>query len=221
MSSSESLNVSPRVSSQGPVRGAVLFPGSGSSAEHPSLHAIERALGRVPGGLAVRRRDFPYRLAGKKFPDRGEVLVTCVRDEVLDLARSLECDTSEIVIGGRSMGGRMCTLVAAGFSGARHESEPSQPPLRVAGVVAVSYPLHPPGKPDVLRVAHFAHLPVPVLFVSGTRDEFGTPDELMAWTAQIPGPVEHHWIDGARHDLRNGDDDVAGLCADWVARLGH
>jgi len=200
-----------------PVRGVVLFPGSGSSADHPSLLALEREL----TGVTVRRRDFPYRLAGRKFPDRGEVLVACVRDEVTDLARSLGCDVSEIVIGGRSMGGRMCTLAAAGFSGARNESEPTQPPLPVAGVMAISYPLHPPGKPDVLRVAHFPSLTTPTLFVSGTRDEFATPDELTRWTARISGPVDHHWIDGARHDLRKRDDEVARLCAGWVAGLRH
>lgn len=200
-----------------PVRGVVLFPGSGSSADHPSLLALEREL----TGVTVRRRDFPYRLAGRKFPDRGEVLVACVRDEVTDLARSLGCDVSEIVIGGRSMGGRMCTLAAAGFSGARNESEPTQPPLPVAGVMAISYPLHPPGKPDVLRVTHFSRLSAPTLFVSGTRDEFAAPDELVTWTARIPGPVDHHWIDGARHDLRKRDDEVAKLCAGWVAGLRH
>jgi predicted alpha/beta-hydrolase family hydrolase len=199
------------------VRGVVLFPGSGSSADHPSLLALERAF----TGAAVRRCDFPYRLAGRKFPDRGDVLVACVREEVADLARSLDCDTTEIVIGGRSMGGRMCTLAAAGFSGARNESASAQLPLRVAGVMAISYPLHPPGKPDVLRVAHFSRLVTPTLFVSGTRDEFATPDELTSWTARIPGPVDHRWIDGARHDLRTRDDDVAQLCAQWVAGLRH
>lgn len=199
------------------ARGVVLFPGSGSNADHPSLLALERAL----GGVTVRRRDFPYRLAGKKFPDGGEILVACVREAVADLARDLDCDTTEIVIGGRSMGGRMCTLAAAGFSGARNESEPTQPPLRVAGVMAIAYPLHPPGKPDVLRVTHFTRLATPTLFVSGTRDEFATPDELTAWTARIPGAVDHRWIDGARHDLRNRDDDVAQLCAGWVEALAH
>lgn len=199
------------------VRGIVLFPGSGSSADHPSLLAIERAL----SGVAVRRCDFPYRKAGKRFPDRGDVLVGCVRDEVASLADELGCDPSGIVIGGRSMGGRMCTLAAAGFSGARHETAPTTAPLDVAGVIALAYPLHPPGKPDVLRVAHFAHLTSPVLFVSGTKDEFGSPAEFAPWMRRIPAAVEHRWIDGARHDLRNHDDAVAQLCATWVGRLSH
>ena len=203
------------------VRGVVLFPGSGSSADHPSLLALERTLGDELTGVTVRRRDFPYRLAGRKFPDKADVLVACVRADVADLARSIGCDVTEIVIGGRSMGGRMCTLAAAGFSGARNESEPTQPPLCVAGVMAISYPLHPPGKPDVLRVAHFPRLATPTLFVSGTRAEFATPDELTTWTAQIPGVVDHRWIDGARHDLRKRDDEVARLCAGWVAGLRH
>jgi predicted alpha/beta-hydrolase family hydrolase len=181
------------------------------------LLAIEAAL----PGVTVRRCDFPYRRAGRKFPDRGEVLVACVRDEVAACADAIGCAPSELVIGGRSMGGRMCTLAAAGFSGARTESEPTHAPLGVAGILAISYPLHPPDKPDVLRVAHFPWLTMPTLFVSGTRDEFAAPDELRNWTTRIPGAVDHRWIDGARHDLRNRDADVARLCAEWVTGLRH
>lgn len=199
------------------IRGAVLFPGAGSGADHASLVAIEAAL----PGLVIRRCDFPYRRAGRKFPDRSEVLVSCVRDEVTALAGDLRCTTGELIIGGRSMGGRMCTLAAAGFSGARNEAFPTTTPLEVAGLLAVSYPLHPPGKPDVLRVAHFGFVTVPTLFVSGTRDDFATPDELVAWSARIVGPVEHRWIPDARHDLRNRDAVVAAMCAEWVAGLGR
>ena len=82
-------------------------------------------------------------------------------------------------------------------------------PLPRAGLVLISYPLHPPGKPDTLRVEHLPRLHVPCLFVHGTRDPFGTPDELTEWTATIPGPVEHVWIDGEGHDLRGADAKVA------------
>ena len=87
------------------------------------------------------------------------------------------------------------------------------------GLVLISYPLHPPGKPDRLRVEHLPQISVPCLFVSGTRDTFGTPDELTHWSATIAGPVEHVWVDGRGHDLRHSDEVVAAAIADWVKRL--
>jgi predicted alpha/beta-hydrolase family hydrolase len=73
----------------------------------------------------------------------------------------------------------------------------------------ICYPLHPPGKPDRLRVEHLTAINVPCLFVSGTKDPFGTPEELERWTATIPGDVHHVWIDGARHDLKGADPTIA------------
>jgi predicted alpha/beta-hydrolase family hydrolase len=76
-----------------------------------------------------------------------------------------------VVMGGRSMGGRMTSMVAADVDGAG-------PVARLAGLVLICYPLHPPGKPENLRVEHLVDIDVPCLFVSGTKDPFGTPDEL-------------------------------------------
>jgi len=82
--------------------------------------------------------------------------------------------------------------------------------------VLVSYPLHPPGRPEQLRTAHFPQLDLPCLFVSGDRDAFGTPDELTEATASIPGPVTHVWIEGGRHDLKGADERVAEAVAKWL-----
>ena len=150
------------------------------------------------------RADFPHRKAGRRAPDRPPVLLGAVRDAV---AR-IRDDT--VVVGGRSMGGRICSMVAAGADG-----EP--PPSSIKGVVAISYPLHPPGKPDNLRVEHLPAITVPCLFVSGDRDPFGSPDELERWTATIPGPVTHHWIPGGRHDLRGKDPEVVEVVRAWLA----
>lgn len=187
------------------VAGVVLFPGSGSSASHSSLVAMEQALAPLP----VARVDFPYRRAGKPFPDRAPVLVQCVRDEVRAFAGSLGVGTERIVIGGRSMGGRMCSMAVAD----------TDDPLAVAGLVLVSYPLHPPKKPDNLRTAHLPDVHVPTLCVSGTRDDFGTPEELQRGFAVVPGPVEWHWIGNARHELARKDEEVARIAADWVTAL--
>jgi predicted alpha/beta-hydrolase family hydrolase len=109
------------------------------------------------------------------------------------------------------MGGRICSMVAAGADGVT-------PPTRLRGVVTISYPLHPPGRPDRLRVDHLPSVQVPWLFVHGTRDPFGSPNELQQWTATIAGEVTHHWLDGG-HDLKGKDAEVARLVADWVRTL--
>jgi predicted alpha/beta-hydrolase family hydrolase len=89
----------------------------------------------------------------------------------------------------------------------------------VRGLVLVSYPLHPPKHSDRLRVEHFPRLHVPCLFVSGTRDTFGSPAELEQWTATIPTPVTHHWVHGAGHDLKGADTAVAAVVAEWLRTL--
>jgi predicted alpha/beta-hydrolase family hydrolase len=187
------------------IAGALLFPGAGSSAVHPSLLDIERALAPLPVAL----RDFPYRREGRRFPDKADALVRCVVDEAREFAHRLGCSTASIVVGGRSMGGRMCSMAVAEG-------------LDVAGLVCVAYPLHPPKQPDRLRTDHLPSVAVPSLFVSGTRDEFGSPDELRAAVALPAVRPELRLLDGARHDLRGRDAEVAGIIAEWVELLrGH
>ncbi|MFM8712788.1 MAG: alpha/beta family hydrolase, partial [Actinomycetota bacterium] len=97
--------------------------------------------------------------------------------------------------------------------------QPAETPLRVAGLVCVSYPLHPPAQPEKLRVAHLPHVVAPALFVSGTRDEFASPDELTSNLTVMQRAPEVHFVDGARHDLRGKDAIVASLVATWVRGL--
>ncbi len=179
--------------------GLLLAPGAGSGRDHPSLIAVERAVAPLP----VVRMDFPYRKEGRTAPDRAPKLVAAVVQEATAFAESLGARPDRIVLGGRSMGGRMCSMAVA-------EGLPA------AGLVLVAYPLHPPGRPDRLRVAHLPAIEVPCLFVSGTRDPFGTPEELEAATATISGPVTHVWVEGARHDLRGADEAVAAAVATWL-----
>ena len=187
------------------VRGVVLFPGAGSSRDHVALIAIENELSPLP----VLRVDFPYRKAGKKFPDKAPVLVQCVKDEVRAFAQEIGCETTELVIGGRSMGGRMCTMAVSEVEDA----------LAVAGVVCIGYPLHPPKKPEQLRVEHLPRLGVKALFISGTRDEFGTPEELASAFALLPSLPTVHFIEGGRHELKSHDERVATLLKDWLRTL--
>ena len=188
------------------MAGLLLAPGAGASSDHPALLALDRAA--TAGGLGVRRVDFPYRIAGRGRPDPPAVLVAAIQDQARELAAGLRTTTSRLVLGGRSMGGRICSeAVAAG--------------LPAAGLALISYPLHAPGRSDRLRTEHFPRLSLPCLFVSGTRDAFATPDELRAATEAIPGAVSHAWIEGGDHGLRGHDAEVAELVAGWMrAQLG-
>jgi uncharacterized protein len=193
--------VSPRRKPPKPAA-ALLFPGAGGAASHPSLVAIEAALAPMP----VRRADFPYRREGRRAPDRAPKLLACVVEEAAKLAAEEDVPPERIVLGGRSMGGRMCSMAVADG-------------LPASGLVLISYPLHPPGKPDRLRIEHLPALDVPCLFISGTRDAFGSPEELEHHTAAIPGPVTHVWIEGKGHDLKGQDARLADEVQAWVSRL--
>ena len=184
------------------VGALLLAPGAGSSSQSPSLVAIEAAVAPLP----VERMDFPYRLAGRKAPDRPPVLLDAVRAAAAGLVERAGVAPERLALGGRSMGGRMCSMAVADG-------------LPAAALVLVAYPLHPPGRPDNLRTAHLPALAVPCLFVQGTRDPFGSPDELTAATATIPGPVTHEWIEGGRHDLKGADRRIGELVAAWLSGL--
>ncbi|MGH9273073.1 MAG: alpha/beta hydrolase family protein [Acidimicrobiales bacterium] len=184
-----------------PPGALLLFPGAGSAASHPSLVAIEDAVAPLP----VSRADFPYRREGRRAPDRAPKLLACVIEEAAMLAERAGVAPERIVLGGRSMGGRICSMAVADG-------------LPAAGLVLISYPLHPPGKPDRLRIEHLPELRVPCLFISGTKDSFGSPAELEHHTAAIPGPVTHVWIDGKGHDLKRADADLAQIVSEWLVR---
>ncbi len=180
----------------------LLTPGAGSSSDHPALKAIEAAVAPMP----VARVDFPYRKEGRRAPDRAPKLLATIREEAAVLVAAAGIRPAALALGGRSMGGRMCSMAVADG-------------LPAAALVLISYPLHPPGKPGNLRVEHFPELHVPCLFVSGTKDPFGSPAELEAHTASIPGAVTHVWIDGGGHDFKRHDEFVATTVRDWLRRV--
>jgi predicted alpha/beta-hydrolase family hydrolase len=104
------------------------------------------------------------------------------------------------------MGGRIASMAVADG-------------LAAGGLLLISYPLHPPGRPDRPRTEHLPRLTVPCLFISGTRDAFGTPAELEAAIATIPGPVTHHWIEGGTHDLKGADGEIVATARSWLRTL--
>ncbi len=181
--------------------GLLLAPGAGADRDQPALVAIDDAA--TAAGGVVERMDFPYRKAGRRAPDREPVLLAAVWEEAAAFVARAGIPAGRIALGGRSMGGRICSMAVADG-------------LPALGLVLVSYPLHPPGRPERLRTAHLPRLSVPCLFVSGTRDAFGRPDELEAATAVIPGPVSHVWLDGKDHGLRGCDARVAEEVVTWL-----
>jgi predicted alpha/beta-hydrolase family hydrolase len=186
------------------MKALLLTPGAGSDRDHRCLVAIDDLL--TADGAVVRRVDFPYRRAGRRAPDRAPVLLECIRQEAQALCDELAIRPSELALGGRSMGGRICSMaVASGL-------------VAAGGLVLISYPLHPPGKPERLRVEHLPDIHVPVLAISGTRDSFGTPTELEAAFAQIPSAVTTHWIERGTHELKGVDVEVAETVSQWWKR---
>ena len=201
-----------------PDRAVLLAHGAGAGRNAPPLVTTARAL--AAAGIPSLRFDFPYRAAGRKTPDRPPVLLQAVRDAAGELSDRTGLPPERLVLGGRSMGGRYCSLAVG---------EPDDP-LPALGLLLLGYPLHPAGKPDSLRVDHFPRLRVPVLFISGDRDALAGKDDLEKWAGTIPGPVDFHWLPGADHGFRvpkarggKGEAtvlaEVADVAARWVAAL--
>jgi uncharacterized protein len=195
---------------QGPKRGAdravLLAHGAGADMNAPTLTTFADAL--ADAKIPSLRFNFPYKAAGRRSPDRPVVLEAAVREAASELARRSKLPPDRLVLGGRSMGGRICSIVAA-EDGA-------------LGLVLLGYPLHPPGKPNQLRVEHFPGLRMPALFVSGTRDPFGTPAELKRAVKKIPGEVSFHWIDTGDHGfkpLKSSGQTVNGVLSDAASAV--
>ena len=179
----------------------LLTPGAGADRNQHTLVAVEQAVSPLP----CHRVDFPYRLAGKRAPDRAPVAVAHLVAQAAEFTAQAGVAPDRLVLGGRSYGGRMCSMAVADG-------------LPAAGLILLSYPLHPPGKPEKLRVEHFPQLAVPVLFISGDKDPFGAPAEFAEHVGSIPGPVTQIWLPGG-HDPRNADPAIAAAIVTWLAGL--
>jgi len=179
---------------QGPASGAdravLLAHGAGAGMDAPPLVAVADAL--AAAGIPSLRFEYPYRTAGRRAPDRPPVLLAATREAVAELGRRSGLPVDRLVLGGRSMGGRFCSLVVA------DEAEP----VRVLGLLLLGYPLHPAGKPERRRDDHFGRLTLPALFVSGTRDALAPKTELEQSAVLIAGPVAFHWLETADHGFR-------------------
>jgi predicted alpha/beta-hydrolase family hydrolase len=173
--------------------------GAGGAMDTPFMNIVARALGQR--GLRVVRFEFPYmaarRTSGKKggAPDRQPVLLETFKSVVEEHGGG-----AKVIVGGKSMGGRMASMIADEV-GAR-------------GLLVFGYPFHPPGKPTQLRTAHLEHLKTPSLILQGTKDIFGTRDDVAGYTLSPKIRVE--WMEGGDHSLKGRVPDAIEAAATFI-----
>lgn len=192
----------------------LLAHGAGAGHDHPWMRGIsERLAGH---GISVATFDFPYKAAGRKLPDRGPVLEQAFLDAWEELWAALTRSAAgaprapHVFAGGKSMGGRIASQVAPRLT----------PPA--AGLVFFGYPLHPPGRPADRRDRHLPLVDRPMLFLHGTRDPFGSPEEIQTLADRLAGATLA-LVDGGDHSLVTGrgraaaaPDEVIARAADWM-----
>ena len=182
---------------------ATLVLGHGAGAGQTSPFMVSFAAGLAARGLDVITFNFLYTEQGRRAPDRGPRLEACYR-AVVETARAgrLEVAARPLLIGGKSMGGRIASQIAAAAQDDDDDDDGAtqSPGLDVAGLVLLGYPLHPPGRPDRMRDAHLPRVGVPMLVVQGSRDSFGTEDELRVVLDQLPA-ARLHVVEGGDHSF--------------------
>lgn len=172
------------------ARLTVLFAhGAGAPMDSASMSATAKALGAA--GFRVARFEFGYMASrrtggGRRPPPRAET----VMPEFVAAVEDLGPTTGPLIIGGKSMGGRVASMVADSLHGAG----------RIAGLLCLGYPFHPPEKPQQLRTAHLASLATPTLICHGTRDPLGSPDEIAGYA--LSKSIELFFVEDGDHDLR-------------------
>jgi uncharacterized protein len=205
---------------QGTRAGVSLILAHGAGANQSSTFMVKFAQALADRGIATITFNFLYSEQRKRVPDRNDKLEACWR-AVIDAFHAGKfggSGGSTLAVGGKSMGGRIASQVAA--AGAD-----------VAGIVLLGYPLHPPGRPEQLRTRHLPAIRVPVLIVQGARDAFGTPAELAPVLAGLSAPVELRVIEGGDHSFKvpkkggRTQQEVDAFVLDeveaWLRRLAH
>jgi uncharacterized protein len=167
-----------------------LILGHGAGSGQTSGFMVTFANALEARGIDVVTFNFSYIERGRHVPDPGDKLEACYR-AVIDATRAhKKLKGNKLAIGGKSMGGRIASQVAA--SGLDD----------LAGLVFLGYPLHPPGKPEQLRSKHLPNIKVPMLFVQGSRDSFGTPEELRPLLKKLKPPCKLYEVEGGDHSLK-------------------
>jgi predicted alpha/beta-hydrolase family hydrolase len=191
----------------GELRATLLLThGAGGNATAALLVAVAEEFAK--SGVMVMRYDLPFRQVrrfGPPSPAGAAQDRAGLREAGMQLRQ--RAPGVPLLMGGHSYGGRQATILA------------SEEPSAADALVLLSYPLHPPRKAEQPRTAHFPKLVTPALFVSGTRDEFGTPEELRKALELISGQTQLEFIDGAGHDLAKGKFDLAGRIVEPALRI--
>lgn len=196
-------------STESPFAAVVLAHGAGAGQTSPFM--VRAATGLAARGVVAATFDFPYISAGRRVPDRAAVLEDAWRQAIA--SARLQLAELPLVIGGKSMGGRIATHVASqGGVGS------------LAGLVLFGYPLHPPGKPQQRRDAHLPAIGEPMLFVQGAVDTFGTAAEIRgllpslqhATLHEIPGGDHAFKVPGGRARQEPVVTEVLNTAADWI-----
>lgn len=184
-----------------PTAALVLAHGAGAGQKSPFM--VRVASGLASRGISTATFDFPYMTAGRRMPDKPPVLESSWRDAIADAEQTF--GTRPLFIGGKSMGGRIATHVAAQDAG------------HLRGVVLLGYPLHPPGKPQQRRDAHLPSVSTPLLFLQGTRDAFGTTAEIAALLPSLRQATLHEVAGGDHSFKTSGKKDTLEPIMDTVA----
>ena len=175
--------------------GLTALLGHGAGANQLSGFMRMFARGLAARGLDVITFNFVYMEQGRSVPDQKSKLENCFRAVVETIAKHRKLKNNRLVVGGKSMGGRIASQVVA---------ERAEKPLAldVSGLVFLGYPLHPPGNPEKLRVEHLEHIQKPMLFVQGTRDALGTPEEIQPFVKDLRPPAKIFAIEGGDHSFK-------------------
>lgn len=167
--------------------------GHGAGAPQKSPFMVLIASGLAARGIDAVTFNFRYMEYGRRLPDPGPKLESCYRSVIDAVRAQTGLERNRLVIGGKSMGGRIASQVAAKMAGSGDQ---------VTGLVFLGYPLHPPGKLEQLRDKHLPQIEAPMLFVQGSRDAFGSPDELKRSLAQVHTPYRIYGIEGGDHSFK-------------------
>jgi len=180
---------------RGHVKGVTLILAHGAGADQSSGFMCQYADGLSERGLDVLTFNFLYKEQHKNAPDPKAKLELCYRKVIEAVLKNSKLKKNRLLIGGKSMGGRIASQVAAALA------EGSDPlATKIDGLVFLGYPLHPPGNPAKLRTEHLDSIPMPMLFVQGTRDSLGTPDEIRPFIKKLNAKI--HVIEGGDHSFK-------------------
>jgi predicted alpha/beta-hydrolase family hydrolase len=169
--------------------------GHGAGANQLSGFMRMFARGLAARGLDVMTFNFIYMEQGRSVPDQKPKLESCFRAVIETIAKHRKLKNNGLVVGGKSMGGRIASQVVA----ARADAPLA---MDVSGLVFLGYPLHPPGQTAKLRVEHLEHIQKPMLFVQGTRDALGTPEEIQPFVKDLRPPAKIYAIEGGDHSFK-------------------